>query len=191
MSKSAASLNAQGVPDNGVLSSGKRTSGAGSLNRREFFETIVLQTRAALPPELATFRHRAHSWLMKIDFGNERVHFEVWPDSLRGHVEIGLHFEDGPASTAAYLAYFDARIVEIKHLLGQQVELERWTLSWGHLFETMPLERLDHRFARRISDRLGAQIALLQPMVAEAAIPPERHEPRAASGGRWARRSKR
>jgi hypothetical protein len=191
MSKSAASLNAQGVPDSVTLSRGKRSTGAASLNRREFFETVVVQVRAALPAELATFRHRAQSWLLKIDFGHERIHFEVWPDSLRGHVEIGLHFEDGPVSTAAYLAYFDARIVEIKHQLGQHVELERWTLSWGHLFETMPLERLDQRFARSVSERLAAQIALLQPMVAEAAIPPERHEPRAASGGRWSRRTKR
>jgi hypothetical protein len=191
MSKSAASLNAQGVPESAALSRGKRSSGAGNLSRRDFFEAVVVQVRAAVPAELATFRHGAQSWLLKIDFGNERIHFEVWPDSLRGHVEIGLHFEDGPASTAAYLAYFDARIVEVKHLLGQHVELERWTLSWGHLFETVPLERLDHRFARRVGDRLAAQITLLQPMVAEAAVPPERHDTRAASGGRWSRRTKR
>lgn len=191
MSKSAASLNAQGVPDAVALLRGKRSSEAGNLSRREFFETVVVQVRAALPAELAPFRHRAHSWLLKIDFGNERIHFEVWPDSLRGHVEIGLHFEDGPVSTAAYLAYFDTRIVEIKHLLGQHVELERWTVSWGHLFETAPLERLDHHFARMVGERLAAQITLLQPMVVEAAVPPERHDQRAAGGGRWSRRSKR
>ena len=74
--------------------------------------------------------------LLKVHYGNERIHFEVWADGNRGFLEIGLHFEDGPASTAAYLAFFDARIVEIKHLLGAEVELERWTASWGHLFES-------------------------------------------------------
>jgi hypothetical protein len=191
MSKSAAALNAQGVPDAVALLRGKRSSGAGNLSRREFFETVVVQVRSALPAELALFRHRAQSWLLKIDFGNERIHFEVWPDSLRGHVEIGLHFEDGPVSTTAYLAYFDTRIVEIKHLLGQHVELERWTVSWGHLFETAPLERLDHHFARTVGERLAAQITLLQPMVVEAAVSPERHDQRTAGGGRWSRRSKR
>ena len=97
---------------------------------RDFFAAVVTRLRETLPPDLAGFRHRANTMLLKIDYGNERVHYEVWTDSARGRIEIGLHFEDGPASTAAYLAYFDARIVEIKHLLGPQIDLERWTLSW-------------------------------------------------------------
>lgn len=114
--------------------------------------------------------------LLKLDFGNERVHYEVWTDGGRGRIEIGLHFEDGPASTAAYLAFFDARIVEIKHHLGWEVELERWTLSWGHLFESIPLVPLDRRFAAHVANRLARQIALLQPMVEEAAIPAGYHD---------------
>jgi hypothetical protein len=91
-----------------------------SLNRRDFFAAVVADARANLPPELARFRHRANPMLLKLDYGNDRIHFEVWPDGARGRVEIGLHFEDGPASTMAYLAFFDQRIVEIKHLLGPQ-----------------------------------------------------------------------
>ena len=125
--------------------------------------------------------------LLKIDFGNDRVHYEVWPDSARNHVEVGLHFEDGPASTAAYLAYFDARIVEIKHHLGTGIELERWTISWGHLYEIVPLARLDFAFARTVGDRLAAQIDLLQPMVEEAGVPLERREPITGKRGRWSR----
>ena len=109
--------------------------------------------------------------LLKIDYGNDRVHFEVWVDPLRDRIEIGLHFEDGPLSTAAYLAFFDARIVEIKHQLGAYVELERWTPSWGHMFESVPLAPLDAALAESAARRLAAQIALLQPMVEEAAIP--------------------
>lgn len=155
------------------------------LNRREFFDAVVTATRGELPAELLGFRIRANTMLLKLDFGNERIHFEVWPDSWRNHVEVGLHFEDGPASTAAYLAYFDGRIVEIKHLLGLQIELERWTLSWGHLFETLPLRRLDRPFAQTVGKRLAVQIALLQPMVAEAAIPAERRDATAPRRGRW------
>ena len=154
---------------------GSGVSGA-SLNRRDFFAVIVGRLRESLPPDVARFQVGANSMLLKIHYGNERIHFEVWPDNARGHVEIGLHFEDGPASTAAYLAFFDARIVEIKHHLGAGVELERWTLSWGHLFEIVALQRLDHAFARVVADRLARQIAHLQPMVVEAAIPPEVRE---------------
>lgn len=135
---------------------------------------VVDQTRRALPVELRGFRHRANIALLKIDYGNERVHFEVWADGARRRIELGLHFEDGPASTAAYLALFDSRIVEIKHTLGWEVELERWTLSWGHLFESLPLHAMDRTLALKVADRLTHYITLLQPMVIEAGIPPER-----------------
>jgi hypothetical protein len=166
------------------------TGRASNLNRREFFAAIVTDARANLSPELAGFRHRANSMLLKINYGNDRIHYEVWPDGARGHVEIGLHFEDGQASTAAYLTFFDARIVEIKHLLGPEIELERWTASWGHLFASEPLGRLDRNFAQSVARRLAAQIAVLQPMVEEAAIPLESRDQAQAKRGRWQRRGK-
>ena len=162
-----------------------------SLNRREFFAAIVSEVGAALPPELAAFRHRANSILLKIDYGNDRIHYEVWTDGARSRVEIGLHFEDGPASTAAYLAYFDARIVEIKHQLGPQLELERWTASWGHLFESVPLGRLDGGFVKTVSGRMVAHIETLQPMVEEAAIPAGQRDYQPGDRGRWRRRARR
>jgi hypothetical protein len=161
------------------------------LNRRDFFAVVVSDARANLPPELARFRHRANSMLLKLDYGNDRIHYEVWTDGARGRVEIGLHFEDGPASTMAYLAFFDRRIVEIKHLLGPQIELERWTTSWGHLFVSEQLGRLDRRFAETVARRLAAQIAVLQPMVQEAAIPPAQRDVTPGDRGRWRRRAKR
>ncbi len=162
-----------------------------SLNRRDFFAAIVADARANLPPELARFHHRANSMLLKLDYGNDRIHYEVWADGARGRVEIGLHFEDGPASTMAYLAFFDQRIVEIKHLLGPQIELERWTTSWGHLFESEQLGRLDRRFAETVARRLAAQISILQPMVEEAAIPPGQRDVTTGERGPWRRRAKR
>jgi len=170
---------------------GGSTSRPSNLNRRDFFAAIVADARAILPPELARFQHRENSMLLKLDYGNDRVHYEVWTDGARGRIEIGLHFEDGPASTMAYLAFFDQRIVEIKHLLGPQIELERWTTSWGHLFESEQLGRLDRRFAETVSRRLAAQIAILQPMVEEAAIPPAQRDLTPGDRGRWRRRAKR
>jgi hypothetical protein len=161
-----------------------------SLNRRDFFAAIVAEVRKELPAELAEFRHRANPMLLKIDYGNERVHYEVWTDGARGRVEIGLHFEDGPASTLAYLAFFDARIVEIKHSLGPEIELERWTASWGHLFESVPLGRLDRAFIKNVSGRLAAQITTCQPLVVEAAVPVGERTNVAGERGRW-RRGKR
>lgn len=161
------------------------------LARRDFFAAVAAGVRQRVAPELAGFRHRANTMLLKIDYGNERVHYEVWTDGGRDRLEIGLHFEDGPASTAAYLAFFDAHIVEIKHQLGPDIELERWTASWGHLFESSPLPRLDHALAERVAERLAAQIVVLQPLVEEAAVPPGRHEPDSEPRRRWRQRSRR
>lgn len=175
--------------DGGRESRAPRASRANAaLTRRDFFDVVVAAVRESVSEEHAKFRYSANPTLLKIDFGNHRVHYEVWPDTARNHVEIGLHFEDGPVSAAAYLAYFDARIVEIKHLLGVAIELERWTVTWGHLYETVALVRLDRAFARVVADRLAAQIDLLQPMVDAAAVPIERQASPARKRDRWPRR---
>lgn len=163
----------------------------GAMTRRRFFDEVVGLLRPDLDAELGLFHHSANPMLLKVFFGNERIHYEVWPDSQRGHVEVGLHFEDGPVSTAAYLAYFDSRIVEIKHTLGATIELERWTVSWGHLFEIVPLVPLDRQFAREIASRLAAKISLLQPMIEEAAIAAERRGQRTEQRDRWSRQRSR
>ncbi|HEU5432798.1 MAG TPA: hypothetical protein VFU81_14115 [Thermomicrobiales bacterium] len=155
------------------------------LTRRAFFTEIVDDLRPLLPPELANFSHRANPVLLKIFFDNERVHYEVAAYGQLDALEIGLHFEDGPVSTAAYLAWFDRQIVELKHDLGPQLELERWTATWGHLYEIQPLARLDRRLASATAHRLAALIATLQPLVIAAAIPPERSAQPAETRGPW------
>ena len=156
-----------------------------SLTRRDFFAAVVERLRVELPEELAAFEHRATMNLLKVYYGNERVHYEVWADGQRGQLELGLHFEDGPLSTAAYLAFFDAHIVELKHELGPQLELGRWTPSWGHLYELSPLGRLDAVAVERTARRLVALIAALQPLVEEASVAPERAAAPAEPRGPW------
>jgi hypothetical protein len=189
MTKSGARAAAQRPVDDGSVVTLAGRQHASSLTRRDFFAAVVAGLRPALPPDLAGFRHRANTMLLKIDYGNDRIHYEVWTDGQRNRVEIGLHFEDGPVSTAAYLAFFDARILEIKHVLGAQCELERWTTSWGHLFESLPLPRLDRDFADSVTGRLARQITLLQPMVAEAGIPADVRDRHADIRRRWRTRA--
>lgn len=166
-------------PENGP------TPASRGLTRRDFFADLVERLRMSLPAERATFRHRASSSLLKLDYGNERIHYEIWTDGQRGQIEIGLHFEDGPVSTAAYLAFFDRHIVELKHRLGPGVELERWTASWGHLFEIHPLGRLDRSTVERVAERLSALIVAAQPLVDAAAIPAERSTAPGEARGPW------
>ncbi len=146
------------------------SSKAPAYNRTAFFQDIARYLRAELPPELRNFELRQTPFLMKLYYQNERVHFEVWVDSVRQQIEIGLDFEDGAESTAAYLAFFDRRIVEIKAQTGPTVELERWTKTWGHFVEVYPIAPLNTERATMIADRMVIFMTVLQPMIEEANI---------------------
>jgi len=139
------------------------------LTRREFFSDVAEAVRVALPAGERALEARQTLNLLKLHYGaNYRVHYEAWISAERGWLELGLHFEDGPASTERLLTHFDRHILEIKHELGVEAELERWTQSWGHLFEMHPLEPLTPAFATRIGKRLASYISLLQPLLDEA-----------------------
>ena len=139
------------------------------LTRKEFFAEVAEQVTRLLPPERKAIETRATMNLLKLHYGaNYRIHYEVWISSERGHVEVGLHFEDGPASTLLLLQHFDTCILEIKDELGVQAELERWTQSWGHLFELHPLQPLTDDFVALLAERVVRYIAILQPILDEA-----------------------
>jgi hypothetical protein len=142
--------------------------------RKAFFGGIVNRLRNELPPELRDFRHRGDFNLMKVWYEHYRVHYEVVIDQQIDKLEVGLHFEDGPASSIAFLAMLDARILEIKDVLGPDVELERWTQSWARIYELMPLGPIDDASCGHCAERLAAMIAYLQPIVRSAPIPLER-----------------
>ncbi|HBY47139.1 MAG TPA: hypothetical protein PK593_07040 [Thermomicrobiales bacterium] len=145
-----------------------RGKGVGVLTRRDFFGDLADAARRQLPVERQEFETRQTMNLLKVHYGaNYRIHYEIWINAEKQQIEVGLHFEDGPASTARLLTHFDAAILEIKHELGAQVELERWTLSWGHLFELHEVEPLTPLFAEQLAGRLVRFIDVLQPMLEE------------------------
>jgi hypothetical protein len=141
-----------------------------TYTRAAFFDDVIRRLRAELPPELRDFEIRRYSYLVKLYYQNERVHFEVWVDNIRGQIEIGLDFEDGAESTAAYLAFFDRHIVEIKERTGHTLELERWTKTWGHLVEVYPIDPFVPDRAQMVAERMIVIMSTLQPLVEEAAI---------------------
>lgn len=173
-----------------AASSGDRPSFS-VASRNAFFNRIAAQLANHLPPAHSRFTARPLFNLMKVAYANERIHYEIAIDLEHRAIEVALHFEDGPVSTLAYLAYLDDRILELKHLLGHQIELERWTASWGRLYELWPLDTLDQAAADRIALRLAEYIRTLQPLVDASGIRPERSaESRGERRGRWRRSSR-
>ncbi len=147
----------------------KATARPATMTRRDFFSDVLEAVRGSLPPDRQEFEARQTMNLLKISYGaNYRIHYEAWVNAERGYVELGLHFEDGPASTERLLRHFEANIFELKDLLGAGIELERWTQSWGHIFEMHPIEPLTSSFAERLAARIALQIIVLQPILDEA-----------------------
>src|SRR5215218_7247339 len=156
--------------------------------RRVFFDQVIKLTRSAVGSDWTDFQAAPQSYLLKVYFENERVHFEVALDGTRDLIEIGLHFEDGPVSSAAYLQFFDQRIVELKHSLGADLELERWTASWGRLYYLIPLTPFDAAKAKQTTALLAGLIDALQPLIVAANVPRERvSEPRTGPWRTWRR----
>jgi hypothetical protein len=147
----------------------KSTTSRTTMKRREFFEDLTNAVRAGLSGEMQAFHSRHTMNLLKIHYGaNYRIHYEAWINTDTGLVELGLHFEDGPESTSRLLEHFDRHIVEIKHELGIHCELERWTKSWGHIYETHPIQPLTDAFADELAARLVRMIVVLQPLLDDA-----------------------
>ncbi len=141
---------------------------ANALTRRDFFHDVADALRQSLPEPLRGFEFWTGAENFKLNYGRPRVHYEIWTNGRDRHIEVGLHFEDGPESTERLLRFFDARIVEIKHELGPAVELERWTNSWGHLFRLIPYQPLTDELTAEVSQELTRMICVLQPLLDEA-----------------------
>lgn len=138
------------------------------LTRRDFFHDVAEALRRSLPEELRGFELWTGSENFKLNYGRQRIHYEIWTNGRDRHIEVGLHFEDGPESTEQLLRFLDARIIEIKHELGPAVELERWTNSGGHLFRLIPYQPLTDDLTAEVSQELTRMICVLQPLLDEA-----------------------
>ena len=148
-------------------------SGPGVISvvaRRRFFDGIVRRCRTSLPPEMRKFTHSGSFNLMKVWYDYQRIHFEVVLDQQINRIEVGLHFEDGPASSLAYIDVLDRRILELKETLGYQTELERWTQSWARMYELHPLTELTDAVTANMAARLDLYIRTLWPIVETAGV---------------------
>lgn len=121
--------------------------------------------RALLPPELRGFQSRIRSGLVQLYYGDPGVHFEAWFHWRTSRLELGLHFERSARENAVLFSRFDRHIVELKHELGESVELEQWEKGWARIYETWPCDRLDRPFQDRMTERLARIIQVLQPVL--------------------------
>ena len=138
------------------------------MRTRDFLHSLPELLRQQLPLELQDFQVAGPTMnLVKFHYGHRAIHYEVWVNGRDRHIEIGLHFEDGPESTEQLLLWLDRHILELKHELGPETELERWTQSWGHLYQHLPYQPLTEALAEEIGRRLARFIVVVEPLLHE------------------------
>lgn len=153
------------------------------LTHREFFHDLITALREHLPPALSTFHVRHAPHLVKVYYTDPRLHYEVWLNGAVRQIELGFHFEIGPELVEQLLDWLDQYSVELKDLLGPETELERWTPSWGHLFQLWPYQPLSETLVQRLARHLAQFIIVVEPLVREwqAALPRTMHHTAAAN----------
>lgn len=138
------------------------------MTGKEFRALLPERLRATLPAEWQGFEHRTRFSLVQLWYGDPAFHFEVWPQSRHGIVEVGLHMEhrDGQRNATLH-RFFDAHFVQIRAELGE-CWLERWDRGWHKLYATLPWKGYGEPLLETVCERLGQQIVVLQPLLGEA-----------------------
>jgi hypothetical protein len=136
-------------------------------DRHLFFRELPEKLRGTLPPDLREFTFKPQGSLAQLYFQDPKVHYEVWFTWRSGRLGIGLHFERDESTNNRLFEAFDRRIVEIKALLGDTIELERWDRGWSRIYESWPCEKIDRPFREHTTTRLAEIISTLQPIYEE------------------------
>ena len=121
--------------------------------------------RPLLPRELREFRSGARwSYLMKIYYGNERIHYEASHRSRARTFEVGLHFEADDLTNARLLGAFGARQRAIHRRLPV-ARIEAWDKGWSRIWEPVTYDTLDEALRVDLARRMAAYITVLEPIL--------------------------
>lgn len=133
-----------------------------------FREAIPARLREQLPPAWQHFEHRSRFSLVQLWYGDPVFHFEIWPQSKQGVIEIGLHLEHPRAAqNAALHRFFDGHFLEIRHEIGE-LWLEKWDRGWHKLYCTLPFAGYSEALLDTVCHLAAQQITVLQPLLDEA-----------------------
>ena len=104
---------------------------------------------------------------MQLWYGSRRVHYEVWFHRRIERLEVGLHFEADPETNRHLLEHFEENLIVAKAEISERVEAEPWDRGWARVYEMLPLEPLDERYAERVAEKLARFMTSLQPLLEE------------------------
>lgn len=137
------------------------------LTLTAFLRTLPAYIWPHLPPGWNPLQVR-QPWGGLIQFyeRSPAIHYEVGRAWQQPGLEIGLHFEArDQAHNERRLQAVQRHLVEIKHILGPQIEAEPWDRGWTKVYEVYPSPVLDTVAQDAVGARVAAWIACLQPIL--------------------------
>lgn len=135
------------------------------LSQRQFLHTLGPVVQAALPAQLQSIQIEPQNWLLKLHFGEKRLHYEVSRVRARPAWELGLHFEARDKRLNRFLLLGMRRhLFEIKDELGGQVVAEMWDRGWTKVYELMPDDTLTPAYQTAVAERLARFITCVHPI---------------------------
>ena len=138
------------------------------LKTREFLAEVTEIARMQLPSHLRDLHLIGPmASLVKLHYGDPKVHYEVWVRRRIGTVEVGLHFEGPAERNVYYLKQLTEHHGHVIASLGPEVETEQWTESWTRVHQVFPFVKLDEDLLIVVLGRLSHMVRLLEPCVRE------------------------
>jgi hypothetical protein len=102
--------------------------------------------------------------LIKIYYGNPKLHYEANHQAKSQTIELGLHFEADRFTNARLLGAFRVHEKKIEREL-RGARLEEWDKGWARIWEPIEYEDLDAPLQSEVAGRLARYITVLEPML--------------------------
>jgi len=134
------------------------------MDARSFLAHLPAHLGTVLPPELRATRSVSGFGLVKLHYGNPKLHYEANHQPTSQTIEIGLHFEADEFTNTRLLGAF--RIHEGRiHRVLPGARLEKWDRGWARIWEPVPYEELDRTLQDNVAKRLARYITTLEPIL--------------------------
>lgn len=136
------------------------------MNERSFLQAIPALVKAKLPKALQGIRTANGYALIKIFYGNPKLHYEVAVRAKVTLVEVGLHFESDGLTNAQLIGAFRTHERAIQKALPAG-KLEEWDKGWTRIWEPVEYETFDGALQREVVTRVVSYIRTLEPILRE------------------------
>ena len=136
------------------------------MKTKEFLTEAAELVRAQLPQSLgAPAVSRPVGSLVKLHYGDPKVHYEMWVRKRMGILETGLHFEGAAEENSRCLEAMRTEYADLISSLGPEVRAEEWDKGWTRVHHTFAFDSLDEDLLIIVAGSVSHMVRVLEPAV--------------------------